>query len=216
MPTASQQPLLRSLPPIRSIGREASLAPSHATSGLGVESRLMRLVARGDHDAFIAVYDSHAGAALAVARRITRNQESAEEVVQEAFVNLWRRAGSYRPERGSLRTFLLAIVRYRALDELRRQAAPSRRSMSDKGLEERHEAPGRTDVEATRLAEAASVRVALGRLPEDQSQPIALAFFAGLTHSEIAAELGMPIGTVKGRIRLGLQKLRTELPARVA
>jgi RNA polymerase sigma-70 factor, ECF subfamily len=171
----------------------------------------MRLVALGDHDAFIVVYDRHAHAALGAALRITRSREAAEEIVQETFVDLWRRASNYTPARGSLRTFVLAIVRNRAIDALRSESTRSRRSTSDEGLEERHEAPERTDLEATRREEAASVRAALDTLPQGQSRAIELAFFAGLSHSEIAAQLEMPIGTVKGRIRLGFQKLRDEL-----
>ena len=176
-----------------------------------MESELMRLVAVGDHDAFLVVYDRYAPAALGVALGMTRSRDAAEEIVQETFVNLWRRAGSYNAARGSLRTFVLAIARHRALDALRSQSARSRRSASDEGLEEWHEAPERTDVEATRREEAASVRAALGRLPHGQSRAIELAFFAGLTHSEIATQLGITIGTVKSRIRLGMEKLRDEL-----
>jgi RNA polymerase sigma-70 factor (ECF subfamily) len=171
----------------------------------------MRRVARGDHDAFTAVYDSYAHAALRLAIHMTRSREAAEEVVQETFVSIWGRAASFNPDRGNLRGFVLGIVRYRALDAIRRQSLRSQRSKSVEGLEETHEAPGRTDVEAARREEAASVRVALARLPLGQSRAIELAFFAGLSHSEIAAQLGMPIGTVKGRIRLGIEKLRGEL-----
>ena len=171
----------------------------------------MRLVAVGDHDAFLVVYETYARAALGVAMRITRNREIAEDVVQEAFVNIWRRAGGYDSARGSLRTFVLTVVRNRALDALRSQSLRSQRSASDEGLEERYEAPGRTDTEVTRREDAASVRAALGTLPPGQSRAIELAFFAGLSHSQIAAQLGMPVGTVKGRIRLGIASLRGEL-----
>jgi RNA polymerase sigma-70 factor (ECF subfamily) len=175
------------------------------------ESELMRLVAVGDQDAFMVVYDSHARAAFRAARRVVHCREAAEEIVQETFVNLWRCAGSFNAARGSLRTFVLSIVRYRALDALRRQSARPRSSTSNEGLEESHEARERTDIEATRREEAASVRAALGRLPQVQSRAIELAFFGGLSHSEIATQLGVPIGTVKGRIRLGIRKLRGEL-----
>lgn len=173
----------------------------------------MRRVALGDHDAFIVVYESHARAALSTALRTTRSREAAEEVVQEAFVKLWRDPESYNPARGSLRTFVQTIARNRALDAVRSQAVRLRRSATDEGLEEKHEALERTDVEATRREDAASVRAAVGRLPQGQSLVIQLAFFAGLTHREIAAELGMPMGTVKARIRLGIDKLRGEIAA---
>jgi RNA polymerase sigma-70 factor (ECF subfamily) len=171
----------------------------------------MRLVALGDHEAFIVVYDRHARAALGAAMGMTRSREAAEEIVQEAFVSLWRRAGSYNAARGSLRTFVLAVVRYRAIDALRSQSTRSQRQASDEGLEKTHEAFERTEVEATRREEAATLRAALAKLPQAQSRAIELAFFAGLSHREVAAHLGMPIGTVKGRIRSGIEKLRGEL-----
>jgi RNA polymerase sigma-70 factor, ECF subfamily len=211
MPSTAQQPALTPPPSALSNGHGGRFPKRQTISASRTESELMRLVALGDHDAFLVVYDRHAHAALGVALRMTRNREAAEEIVQEAFVNLWRRAGNYKAARGSLRTFVLAIVRNRAIDALRSQSTRTGRSTSDEGLEERHEAPERTDVEATRREEAASVRAALGRLPQGQSRVIELAFFAGLSHSEIAAQLEMPIGTVKGRIRLGLEKLRDEL-----
>jgi RNA polymerase sigma-70 factor (ECF subfamily) len=171
----------------------------------------MRLVARGDHNAFLVLYDRHAPAALGVALRMTRSPEAAEEIVQEAFVKLWRRAGSYDAARGSLRTFVLGVVRNRAIDALRSQKVRSRRHASDEGLEETHEASERTEVEATRREEAATLRAALGRLPQGQSRAIELAFFAGLSHRQIATQLDTPIGTVKSRIRLGIEKLGREL-----
>lgn len=186
---------------------------SRGLHDLPTDAELMRRVALGDHDAFIVVYESHARAALSMALRTTRSREAAEEVVQEAFVKLWRDPESYNPARGSLRTFVQTIARNRGLDALRSQAVRSRRSTTDEGLEEKHEALERTDVEATRREDAALVRAAVGRLPQGQSLVIQLAFFAGLTHREIAAELGMPMGTVKARIRLGIDKLRGEIAA---
>ena len=171
----------------------------------------MRRVARGDHDAFLVVYDRYARAALGVVLRMLRSREAAEEIVQEAFLNVWRSAGSYNAARGSVRTFVLGIARYRALDAMRRQAVRARKHTSDEGLEEIHEAPGRTDLEAARREEAALVRAALNTLPQGQFRVIELAFFAGLSHTEIAIQLGLPLGTVKGRMRLGIDKLRYEL-----
>jgi RNA polymerase sigma-70 factor, ECF subfamily len=206
--TIAQQPGLT--PSAVANGHGGRLPHSQAMSASRTESELMRLVALGDQDAFIVVYDRHARAAFGVALRIVRSRETAEEIVQETFVSLWRGADSYNVARGSLRTFVVGIARYRALDALRRQSR-SRRSTRDEGLDEAHEGPERTDVEATRREEAASIRKALGRLPQGQSRAIELAFFAGLSHSEIAAHLSVPIGTVKGRIRLGIEKLRGDL-----
>lgn len=185
--------------------------PPAAVSVSRTDGELMRLVALGHHDAFLVVYDLHAKAALGVALRMIRSREAAEEIVQEAFLNLWRGAGNYNSARGSLRTWVLGIVRYRALDAMRRQAVRSRENTCDQGLEATHEAPERTELEAARREEAASVRAALNTLPQGQFRAIELAYFAGLSHREIAAQLDMPIGTVKGRIRLGIDKLRDEL-----
>jgi RNA polymerase sigma-70 factor (ECF subfamily) len=143
--------------------------------------------------------------------RITRSPEAAEEIVQDTFVKLWSRARSYDAGRGSLRAFVLTIVRNRAVDVVRSESTWLRKSTTDEGLAETQEGPWRTDLEVARREEAASVRAALGRLPEGQSRAIELAFFAGLTHREIAAQLRLPVGTVKGRIRLGIEKLGDEL-----
>lgn len=211
MATAAQQPAALTAPPAALSNVQGRRFPSrHAISAAWTDSELMRLVALGDQDAFMVVYDTHAHAALGAALRMIRNREAAEEIVQEAFVKLWRSPGIYNAARGSLRTFVLVMVRHRALDALRSQAVRSRRNTSDAGFEQRHEAPELTDVEATRREEAASVRAAVGRLPQGQSLVIELAYFAGLSHREIAAQLAMPIGTVKGRIRLGIEKLRGE------
>jgi RNA polymerase sigma-70 factor (ECF subfamily) len=197
---------------VATVAQEPGLTPlSAALSESRTESELMSLVAGGDHDAFLVVYDRNATAALGVALGMLRSREAAEEIVQEAFLSLWRGAGSYNPARGSVRTFVLGITRYRALDAIRRQAVRTRQSASDDGLAESREAPGRTDAEAARREEAASIWAALSKLPQGQSRAIELAFFAGLSHTEIATQLGMPIGTVKGRIRLGIDKLRYEL-----
>ena len=110
-----------------------------------------------------------------------------------------------------MRSWILGIVHHRTIDSLRRNLVLDRRRTSAQGIEERHEAPERTDLEAVRRAEARSVREALETLPGEQNQVIELAYFGGFTHSQIAEMLNMPIGTVKGRMRLGLDKLRRQL-----
>jgi RNA polymerase sigma-70 factor (ECF subfamily) len=175
------------------------------------DSELMRLVSLGDREAFGAVYELHASSALAVALRITRSREAAEEVVQETFVGLWRGAGSYSAVRGSLRGFVLGIAHHRAIDALRRDALRAGRRTSDEGLEESHESPRRTDIEAAQREEAASVRAALEVLKPHQRRVIELAYFGGLSHSEVAARLQLPLGTVKSRIRVALAKLHGQL-----
>lgn len=172
---------------------------------------LMQLVRRGDAAAFESVYDRHATAAFSLAYRMTGRRQTAEEVVQEAFLSLWRSGARYDRSRGSVRTWVLGIVHNRAIDALRRATVHDRRRASDEGLEERFEAPERTDAEAARREEAREVRAALDELPAEQSRVIELAYFGGFSHSEIAAMLEQPIGTVKGRMRLGLQKMRALL-----
>ena len=135
----------------------------------------------------------------------------AEDVIQEAFLALWRSSARYDRARGSLRTWILGIVHNRAIDALRRSLVHDRRRASDEGIEERFEARERTEIEASRHEEAASVRAALEELPAEQSRVIELAYFGGFTHSEIADMLDTPIGTIKGRMRLGLEKLRGQL-----
>jgi RNA polymerase sigma-70 factor, ECF subfamily len=172
---------------------------------------LMHLVRDGDPRAFELVYERHGTAAFSLAYRMTGRRGAAEDVVQEAFLSLWRSGARYDRTRGSVRTWVLGIVHNRSIDALRRSTTHDRRRASDEGIEERFEAGVRTDVEAARRQEAAEVRQALAELPVDQSRAIELAYFGGYSHAEIADLLDTPIGTVKGRIRLGLDKLRTRL-----
>ena len=172
---------------------------------------LMQLVRRGDTMAFEVVYERHATAAFSLAYRMTGTRNVAEDVVQEAFLSLWRSGARYDRARGSVRTWILGIVHNRAIDALRRSTVHDRRRASDEGLEERFAAAERTDVEVARRDEAREIRDALATLPDEQSRVIELAYFGGYSHSEIASMLDTPIGTVKGRMRLGLQKMRGEL-----
>jgi len=177
----------------------------------------MQLVYRRNADAFEVIYDRHADTAYSLAYRICRQRPLAEDVVQEAFLSLWRSGARYDRNRGSVRTWTLGIVHNRAIDALRRRAVRERGVVSDEGLEERLPASERTDVEFARRDEAREIRDALEQLPEEQSRVIELAYFGGLTHVEIASKLDTPIGTVKGRMRLGLAKMRMTLgdPAEV-
>ncbi len=180
------------------------------------DEELMRLVRDGDPRAFETIYDRHGGAAFSLAYRMVGNRVTAEDITQEAFLSIWRSRMRYDASRGSVRTWILGIVHNRTIDSLRRNLVHERRRTSAEGIEERFEAPERTDVEAARRAEAASVRAALDTLPGEQNQVIELAYFGGFTHSQIADMLGMPIGTVKGRMRLGLDKLRRQLAGEIA
>jgi RNA polymerase sigma-70 factor (ECF subfamily) len=172
---------------------------------------LMQLVRRGDSEAFEVVYERHATAAFSLAYRIVGTRNAAEDVVQEAFLSLWRSGARYDRTRGSVRTWVLGIVHNRAIDAVRRAMVHDRRRASDEGIEERFEARERTDVEVARNDEAREVHAALRALPAEQCKVIELAYFGGFSQSEIADMLDTPIGTVKGRMRLGLDKMRGQL-----
>ena len=172
---------------------------------------LMQLMHRGDPRAFEAIYERHSAAAFSLAYRMVGRGNVAEDVVQEAFLSLWRSGARYERARGSVRTWVLGIVHHRAIDQLRRSSVHSKRRASDEGIEERLESGERTDVEVARRDEAQAIRSALETLPPEQSHVIELAYFGGFTHTEIADILETPVGTVKGRMRLGLEKLRDRL-----
>jgi RNA polymerase sigma-70 factor, ECF subfamily len=175
------------------------------------DEELMGLVAQGNAGAFEAVYDRHGSVAFSLAYRMAGNRNVAEDITQEAFLSIWRSRTRYAPERGSVRTWVLGIVHHRSIDALRRNTVHDKRRASAEGIEERQEAPERTDAEAVRREEARTVHAALEGLPSEQSRVIELAYFGGFTHSQIAEMLEMPIGTVKGRMRLGLEKMRHSL-----
>jgi RNA polymerase sigma-70 factor (ECF subfamily) len=177
----------------------------------GSDAALMRRVQHDDTDAFRVLYERNARSAYGAALAITRSPRLAEDTVQEAFLTLWRRRASYAPERGSVGGWLLTIVRSRALDALRRTVRRDRpweplddHDVADAALEDAGE-------QAVRREERRVVRAALTQLPVEQVTVLGLAYYAGLSQSEIAQHLDVPLGTVKGRIRLGLRRLSAEL-----
>jgi len=175
------------------------------------DEELMERVAGNDADAFEVVLERHADAAFSLAYRICGRRSLAEDIAQEAFLSVWRSGGRYDRARGSVRTWTLGIVHNRAVDALRRTGVHERRRASDEGIEETIEAPERTDSQAFDNAVSEEIRGALGELPAEQRRVIELAYFGGFTHLEIASMLDTPVGTVKGRMRLGLNKLRGHL-----
>jgi len=190
---------------------------TRATAERLADEELMIFVQEGNSGALEVLYDRHGGPAYSLAHRIVGDAQAAEDVTQEAFLSVWRTSAGYDAARGSVRSWLLQIVRNRAIDSLRRSASRGGRlDLDDEGLVEAQEAPEQTDAEASRRERARQVRGALRDLPRDQVQVIGLAYFGGFTHSEIAELLGMPLGTVKGRMRLGLQKVRANLGEQIA
>ena len=175
------------------------------------DHELVVLARDGNADAFEVIYDRHAIAAYSLARRICGTRAMAEDVVQEAFLSLWRKLDDYDAARGELRGWLLRIVHNGAIDRLRRSRMQESRRASDEGIEDRLEAPERTDLEVEQREQAQEVRTALEALPSEQRRVIELAYFDGLTHTQIASLLDTPVGTVKGRMRLGLTKLGAQL-----
>jgi RNA polymerase sigma-70 factor (ECF subfamily) len=175
------------------------------------DSALTASIAAGDAAAFDELYRRYQPLAFAVALGLLHEPAAAEDAVHDAFLRFWRAARSFQPARGALRSWLLTIVRNAAIDELRARQLARRPEVTRAQLDV-HVHPG-DDVVAGALArsEAERLHVALRSLPAAQRQALELAFFAGLTHSEIAARTGMPLGTVKGRVRLGLRRLRHDL-----
>jgi RNA polymerase sigma-70 factor (ECF subfamily) len=175
------------------------------------DEELMVLVKRADPAAFAVVYERHSTAAFSLAYRMVGKRSAAEDVVQEAFLALWRGSGRYDVTRGSVRTWVLGIVHHRAVDVLRRSMVVDRRRGSAEGIEERLVAPEHTEREALAREETREVRGALATLPEPQRRVLELAYYGGFTQTEIASMIDAPLGTVKGRMRLGLEKLQGEL-----
>jgi RNA polymerase sigma-70 factor, ECF subfamily len=172
---------------------------------------LMQLVRDGEARAFEVVFDRHGGAGFSLAYRMCGRRAMAEDVVQEAFLSLWRSGARYDRTRGSVRSWVLAVVHHRAIDALRRGLVRDSRDVGEEGIAERLAASDSTEAEVVRRDEAHTVRGALAVLPAEQRAVIELAYFGGFTHLQIAEMLELPIGTVKGRMRLGLTKMRLAL-----
>ena len=176
---------------------------------------LLSRVALGDRKAFRALYDAAAPSLFGVALRILKRRDRAEDVLQDAFLGAWRHAGRYAEGRGSVKTWLLAIVHHRAVDAVRRRrptsALPETEDVSPPALT-------LPDVwgEVSADLDADTVREALAVLPDAQREAIELAYFGGLTQQEIAVRTDAPLGTVKGRMRLGLLAMRKHLLERGA
>jgi RNA polymerase sigma-70 factor (ECF subfamily) len=209
-PTAALLPRAR-LSPGAPAGSSFELL-STAASRLSDEA-LMALVGGDDPDAFTLLYRRHIRAAVALATQMCQRRAIAEEVVQEAFLSFWRSRRHFDPSRGSVRAWVLGIVRNRAIDILRQSVAYELADAGDRAVEDLLEAPERTDGEVGRRESARELLAAIDGLPPEQSCVITLAYYGGYTHAQIATMLDTPIGTVKGRMRLGLRKMAGSAPA---
>ncbi len=167
----------------------------------------MSLMEAGDAEAFAALYDRHSRAAYSLSYRMMGERQAAEDLTQDAFLKVWRSAAGYRSERGSVRTWILSIVHNRGIDQIRSLA--SRRRTQDRVEQSAPRSqPSEAFAETWRNSQRDQVREALSTLPAEQLKILELAYFSGYTHLEISDLLSLPLGTVKGRMRLGLKKIR--------
>jgi RNA polymerase sigma factor (sigma-70 family) len=174
---------------------------------------LVLRIGTGDQEAFRGLFGRYAPSAKALALRVVRQSNLAEEIVQEAFMALWTNPNGYDQQRGSVKSWLMGTVHHRAVDLVRREEAHRRRAeRAIPAAMETEPDPAEQVVEQVGAPEErAAVRAALGELPPDQRQVIELMYFGGRSQSQIAAELGLPLGTVKSRTLLGMRRLRGAL-----
>ena len=181
--------------------------PEHAARR---DDELMAQIQAGSSDAFAALYDRYRDRSYRVARAVCHDRGRSEDAVQEAFIAVWRSRDTYRAQQGSVAAWLLTVVRNRAIDAVRRHDKHASRRVGDDRLDG-HAAPDDVAGHVAARADSERLRPLLARIPDAQREVIALAFYGELSHAEIAARLELPPGTVKGRMRLGLSKLRDEL-----
>jgi RNA polymerase sigma-70 factor (ECF subfamily) len=180
---------------------------------LADEDLISLVAAKGSAEAFAALYDRHGSAAYSLSYRMMGEKQAAEDLMQDAFLKVWRNAESYRTERGSVRTWILSIVHNRGIDQLR-SLASRRRTQDRVEASAPVSQPSEAFAQTWRNSQREQVREALGTLPAEQLKILELAYFSGYTHVEIAELLELPLGTVKGRMRLGLKKIRDYFDSR--
>ena len=175
------------------------------------DGQLVELVAQKDAGALEALYDRYGRAAYSLARRILTEETLAQDVVQEVFLSLWRDARRFDAGRGTVATYLLSMTHHRAVDVVRREENLRRWRTSDEGLELEPDPKARVEDEVEASERRAEVRAALGELPAAQREALLLAYFGGYTQREVAALVGVPLGTVKTRMAAGMRKMKEAL-----
>lgn len=192
------------------VGSSETLTGVVPSDKAGEDAALLARIVAGDPDALGALYDRHGRVVFGVLYRLLGSPEAAEEVTQDAFHAVWRRAATYRADRGAVRTWLLAIARNAAIDWRRTKGKRIEREAAiDEAAELVEEI--RVDDRVIARLRAERVRDAVASLPEEQRIVLSLAFWSGLSQTQIAERTGTPLGTVKSRVRLGLTKLRDRL-----
>jgi RNA polymerase sigma factor (sigma-70 family) len=175
------------------------------------DSELVELVAQKDAGALEALYERYGRPAYSLARRILTEETLAQDVVQEVFLSLWRDARRFDAGRGTVATYLLSMTHHRAVDVVRREENLRRWRTSDEGLELEADPKMRLEDEVLTSERRAEVRAALGELPAAQREALLLAYFGGYTQREVAALVGVPLGTVKTRMAAGMRKMKEAL-----
>jgi RNA polymerase sigma-70 factor (ECF subfamily) len=197
---------------IAAAARHPAVNPVVGAPEQSSDRALLGRVATGDVTALRHIYDQHAPRAMAIARRILRNVEEAEDIVQETFLELWRRAPQFDGRRGGLVSWIVTIARSRAIDRLRSASTAGRAIDGATATPDVHPViPPSPVAETERRLTESRVAEALATLPPEQRQTIQLAYFDGLSQSEIAAKTGSPLGTVKMRVKLAVGKLKNLL-----
>jgi RNA polymerase sigma-70 factor (ECF subfamily) len=171
------------------------------------DEKLISLMGAGDAGAFAALYDRHSRAVYSFSYRMAGEKRAAEDLAQYAFLKVWRSAGTYRAQRGGVKTWLLTVVHNRGIDLLR-SSASRRRTREEAEAEAPRSQPSEAFSEAWGNHRRDRLREALRDTPHEQREAVMLVHFSGLTQTEVSERLRLPLGTVKGRVRLGLRKLR--------
>ena len=183
------------------------MVAAEESNGQDIDAAILRRIVGRDPHGIELLYERYSGVAFALAYRLIGERGGAEDVVQEAFLNIWRQGASYDTRRGTVRTWLLTIVHHRAIDQIRSAKSKSR---ADTVIDDALPLPAKEDTwtEVVQGLEHERVRQAMATLPPEQRQVVDLAYYGGFTQTEIAQRVGIPLGTVKGRMRLALDKLR--------